>query len=224
MNEQRRISQDALYNLHEIAYDLPEFVWVIQTYPDLICVCGMKEVLDQLDRLLLINSPLTQLLSYDTTFQLGDFYVSPLLFRHTLFKESPVVPALFLIHERKFQTAHEQLFEIAASKVSALTRKSFPVVTDEEKGIANAIKKHLPKATHLCCWNHIFQGVHYWCHHHNVKSAETQSFIADLRELFHKPTSKGYETELQQLSASWSNPVFQYYMKNIHPKAYTSIG
>ena len=45
------------------------------------------EVLDQLDRLLLINSPLTQLLSYDTTFWLGDFYVSPLLFRHTLFKE-----------------------------------------------------------------------------------------------------------------------------------------
>ena len=224
MNEQRRISQDALYNLHEIAYDLPEFVWVIQTYPDLICVCGMKEVLDQLDRLLLINSPLTQLLSYDTTFQLGDFYVSPLLFRHTLFKESPVVPALFLIHERKFQTAHEQLFEIAASKVSALTRKSFPVVTDEEKGIANAIKKHLPKATRLRCRNHIFRGARYWCHHHNVKSAETQSFIADLRELFHKPTSKGYETELQQLSASWSNPVFQYYMKNVHPEVYTSIG
>jgi len=128
---QQRISQDALYNLHDIAYDLPEFVWVIQTYPDLICVCGMKEVLDQLDRLLLVNSPSTQMLSYDTTFQLGDFYVSPLLFRHTLFVESPVVPALFLIHERKFETAHEQLFEIAVSKVSALTRKSFPIVTDE---------------------------------------------------------------------------------------------
>ena len=161
VNEQRRISQDALYNLHEIAYDLPEFVWVIQTYPDLICVCGMKKVLDQLDRLLLINSPLTQLLSYDTTFQLGDFYVSPLLFQQILFKESPVVPALFLIHERKFQIGNEQLFEIAASKFSALTRKSFPVVTDEEKGIANAIKKHLPKATRLRCWNHIFQGARY---------------------------------------------------------------
>lgn len=224
MNEQIRISQDALYNLHEIAYDLPEFVWVIQTYPDLVCVCGMKEVLDQLDCLLLINSTLTQLLSYDTTFQLGDFYVSPLLFRHTLFTESPVVPALFLIHERKFQTAHEKLFEIVASKVSAFSRKSFPVVTDEEKGIANAISKHLPKAKRLRCWNHIFRSAHYWCHSHNVKSAETQSFVSDLRELFHKPTSEGYETELQQFSASWSNPVFQYYMKNIHPEVYTSIG
>lgn len=110
MNQQRRISQDALYNLHEIAYDLPEFVWVIQTYLSLICVCGMQEVLDQLDRLLLVDSPSQQLLSYDTTFQLGYFYVSPLLFRHTLFTESPVLPALFLIHERKFETAHEQLF------------------------------------------------------------------------------------------------------------------
>ena len=125
MNEQRRISQDALYNLHEIAYDLPEFVWVIQTYPDLVCVCGMKEVLDQLDRLLLINSPLMQLLSYDTTFQLGDFYVSPLLFRHTLFTESPVVPALSYmsassrqptrssskLHRAKFQHSVESPFQ-----------------------------------------------------------------------------------------------------------------
>jgi len=44
----------------------------------------------------------TELLSYDTTFQLGDFYVSVLCFRHTLFKEAPVIPAAFLVHERKF--------------------------------------------------------------------------------------------------------------------------
>ena len=104
INQQRSISQDDLYNLHEIAYDLPDFVWKIQTYPDLTFVCEMKDILDQMDRLLLIESQ-SKLLSYDT-FKLGDFYVSPLLFRHTLFKESPVVPALFLIHERKFEKTH----------------------------------------------------------------------------------------------------------------------
>ena len=82
----------------------------------------------------------------------------------------------------------------------------------------------LPKTKCIRCWNHIFRSARYWCHSHNVKSAET--FISDLRELFHKPTSKGYETELQLFSPSWSNPVFQYYiyMKNIHPEVYTSIG
>ena len=51
------------------------------------CLCGLQDILDTLGRIILVDSPSAQLISYDTTFQLGDFYVSPLLFRHTLFKE-----------------------------------------------------------------------------------------------------------------------------------------
>ena len=29
INKQNSISHDALYNIHEIAYDLPDFVWTI---------------------------------------------------------------------------------------------------------------------------------------------------------------------------------------------------
>ena len=84
INKQNSISHDALYNIHEIAYDLPDFVWTIQTYPDLIVVCGMKDIMDQMDHILQIESQSRQLFSYDTTFNLGDFFVSPLLFRHTI--------------------------------------------------------------------------------------------------------------------------------------------
>ena len=45
-------------------------------------------------------------LSYDTAFQLGDFYVSPLLFRHIVFKEEPCILAMFLIHERKLNESN----------------------------------------------------------------------------------------------------------------------
>jgi len=38
-------------------------------------------------------------LSYDTSFCLGDFYLSPLLFRHTDFEPAPVVPLAYLLHE-----------------------------------------------------------------------------------------------------------------------------
>ena len=150
-NQAKRISQDSLYNLHEISYDLPQFVWLIQTFPDLICVCGIKEILDQFDCVLLVDLVNPQLLSYDTTFQLGDFYVSSLLFRHTIFKESPVIPALFLIHERKFQSAHEILFRIAKEKVPSLSRSVYPIVTDEEKAINNAITNIIPNARRLRC-------------------------------------------------------------------------
>ena len=76
---QTRISQDALYNLHEIAYDIPGFIWKINTFPDLVCVCGLQEIVNELDRVLVLDTS-SQLLSYDTTFKLGDFYVSPLIF------------------------------------------------------------------------------------------------------------------------------------------------
>ena len=38
-----------------------------------------------------------QLLSYNTTFQLADCYVSPFTFWHTIFEEKPCIPAMFLI-------------------------------------------------------------------------------------------------------------------------------
>ena len=48
-------------------------------------------------------------MSYDTTFQLGDLYLSPVLFKHVLFESQPVIPAAFLIHERKLQSGHKEL-------------------------------------------------------------------------------------------------------------------
>ena len=94
------ISHNALYNLHELTVDMPSFIHLIKTYPDLVCIYGEKSMLNELDRILLLDSPSCQLLSYDTTFQLGDFYISILSFRHTLFTKSPVMPAAFLIYER----------------------------------------------------------------------------------------------------------------------------
>ena len=72
------LSKDGLYNLHEITYDIPGFVWKIVTYPDLVVIFDLQELLEELDKVLLLDCD-HQLLSYDTTFQLGDFYVSPVV-------------------------------------------------------------------------------------------------------------------------------------------------
>lgn len=103
-----RISQDALYNLHEIAYDIPGFLWRITSFPNLVCIIGLQEVLNEMDRVLLLETN-NQLMSDDTTFQLGDFYVSPLIFKHTLCVSCP---AMFLIHKTKFTETHEEMLYI----------------------------------------------------------------------------------------------------------------
>ena len=72
----------------------------------------MKNMLMHLNSVLQVVPKVEQLLSYDTTFLMRDFYVSALLFKHSILEESPVVPALFLVHERKFQSHHQHLFEV----------------------------------------------------------------------------------------------------------------
>ena len=94
-----RLTRDALYNLHELVYDIPGFIWKVTKHPALICVCGSKEILEEMDRVLLLDNS-GQILSYGTTGRLGDFYVSLLISCHLLSKKKPCVTVAFLLHEK----------------------------------------------------------------------------------------------------------------------------
>ncbi len=74
-----------LSTLHELAYDISPFVISIKTFPDVLIVCGHSSLSEELNSMLQAESESPQLLSYDTTFQLGDFFLSAFLFRHTIF-------------------------------------------------------------------------------------------------------------------------------------------
>ena len=212
-----RISHDALYNLHELATDMPDFIHVIRTHPDLVCICGQKAMLDELDRAILLKSPTPQLLSYDTTFQLGDFYLSTLSFRHTLFKEAPVIPAAFMIHERKFQSAHTEFLAVCTKLARSLAKAAHPLVTDEEKGIVNAVTSNLPAVCRLRCWNHLLRDVKRWLRGHGATSDDVSVYISNLRELFHQPTMAEYDKLLESMVMKWSAPFRQYYANEIAP-------
>ena len=82
-----RLSRDAIYNAHEIAYDDLSFTWKVQTIPDLVVIVGIKDMLKELQTVIDSCKIEEQLLGYDTTFSLGDFYVSVLLYKHTLCNE-----------------------------------------------------------------------------------------------------------------------------------------
>ena len=145
------LSHDALYNLHEVAYDLNGFVHKIETYPNLTVICRLKHLTDQLNSLIQLKSDIPILLSYDTTFQLGDFYISPFLFQHILFTASPVIPAGFLLHERKFQSVHEEFLRYISEMVPLLHKEKtlLPLVADDKKTICNAVDKILPSVYRL---------------------------------------------------------------------------
>ncbi|CAC5374109.1 unnamed protein product [Mytilus coruscus] len=103
VNEQKRISKDEIYNLLLVAYHMEGYIQEITMFPDLTSKKALPEMISIVNQLLDVNTEDDQpfLFFYDTTFKLGDFYVSPLVFRNIIFEDRPIMPVAFLIHGRK---------------------------------------------------------------------------------------------------------------------------
>lgn len=223
--QEQRISHDTMFNIHEIAYDIPQFIWKIMTYPNLICIFGMKDLLQEADQVLTLQDPPSpQLLSYDTTFKLGNFYLSSLLIRHTAFKQRPCVPVLFMIHERKLTDTHVDMFQEIFKLIPSFSKAHVPIVTDREKAITNAIKRVMPNVRLVYCWNHILRDVRFWCRKHDAPSADISKYLEDMLELFRSSSPQLYESRLEEKMRQWDVTFQQFYMSEIHEDVDQSIG
>ena len=95
-------------------------------------------------------------LYYDTTFCLGDFYVSSLLYRSSIFVGSPVQPLMMMVHERRTTDSHELMFRWLRKLTGML---KLVIVADREQAITKAISNILPESKVVYCWNHILGDV-----------------------------------------------------------------
>ena len=95
-------------------------------------------------------------LYYDTTFCMGDFYVSSLLYRSSIFVGAPVMPLMMMVHERRTTDSHELMFRWL-SKLTGISKAV--LVVDREQAITKAIGNVLPDSTVVYCWNHILGDI-----------------------------------------------------------------
>ena len=98
-------------------------------------------------------------MTYDTTFNIGDLYSSPLILKNLMFTAEPAVPLGFLYHEKRisvpiniFSSTSKNKFQISKHFVSWRL-----MAIDGEEAINNAVKIELPKIPILRCWRH-FSG------------------------------------------------------------------
>ena len=88
-------------------------------HPDIVSIC----------KSLLGNDKPNVELSYDKTFNLGDFYFSILLFRHTDFVSKPVIPLAFFLNERKLTLTHDDFFRHIKQIIPKLNTAANAVLT-----------------------------------------------------------------------------------------------
>lgn len=97
-----KIHNDELYAVYEITSALESFTWGFSLAPKVRIVFGLKLLGDELCGVIEEVKNGSLYLSYDTTFNIGDFYMSVLLFKHTAFKDPcPIIPLGFLVYQTK---------------------------------------------------------------------------------------------------------------------------
>ena len=92
---------------------------------------------------------------HDTTFNVGRFYATIVLFKHPYIEGLRPIPFAFLFHQKKDTIAHVKFMEVVVAKVPKLNSQLVTFVTDREVAIKNAIQAAAPEAFKANCHAHI---------------------------------------------------------------------
>ena len=124
-----------------------------------------------------------------------------------------MIPAAFVIHERKFESVHNEMMSHMRSLLPSLQKPHslIPNVVHSETGFNNAICANLAGLVLLKCWNHIINAAKSWSQNYGATSAEIPVYISHLRDLFHQPSEEDYKTKLDDLKQNWSLPFCEYH-------------
>ncbi|CAF1427654.1 unnamed protein product [Didymodactylos carnosus] len=97
---------------------------------------------------------------YDTTFKLGDFYASVMVYTNILFQERPTIPLCILLHDNKSEESHLQLTKLFSN--NALIEKKCVLISDAELSFKNAFANQFPSLQMLRCYNHYQEDLKKW--------------------------------------------------------------
>jgi len=100
-----RVSHDGFFNLHTLGHET-KFIRYLVTIPDLICLMWSTQMWTNVLGLLNRKDIPNLCFSFNTTFDLGDCYVSCLVVRFEEFRKGPIIPLMYMIHERKLKDVH----------------------------------------------------------------------------------------------------------------------
>ena len=187
------------------------FVHYIATFPDLAITVGSQELLQELNRVIRLKDH-DFVFSYDTTFTLGEFLVSPLVFKHIRFVNNPLAAALFLIRARKLKETHDIFFKKLGCLVKPL--KGLPIVT--ETAIVKAIRENTP-LVRMGCWRHLRQDIQRRLAD-NLPIVQWQSYIDDMFRILRTKDQRNCNIPIEEKKESWDLQFRRYFEKNVEPK------
>ncbi|CAF4078028.1 unnamed protein product [Rotaria sordida] len=227
----QKITHDELINVILLSYELNEFYKLLQLQPEILIVLMHDQMKNQILNLLRITKQIIPLY-YDTTFSLGEIYVSILGFRNVMFSERPILPLAILMHDRKLQSGHERFVQILNNELPNL-HKNCILITDGEDALKNAFRKYYPTMLQLRCWNHAMNDIksaakkYFFVEQQQNVVAATDAqlnkkeiidhVIDTIKTLLRASSYNEFRVQYENISLHWSKRFVEYFEKNTLP-------
>ena len=162
-----------------------------------------------------------QEVSYDTQFELGDFYVSTLTIKDIRMANRetgicPIFAGFMVLHDRKYQADHEAAFRRITELVPELKTHKFVASSDGEfRGLLGST---FPKAFIANCEIHILKDIARWVEKHGGTKADVEFYKEEHRDLVRCKTRSEYDELYKVRSDLWRLPGFKRYFDNFIAK------
>lgn len=195
---------------------LSGFIRLVQTTPEFVCVLGLRQAFQLANRLMSHSSLVSnhnQEICYDTTFNIGDFFISTLLMRNVEIAEEPYFPIAFFIHDRKRTEDHEFFFKTISTLL--IVNDNIPFISDREQAIDAGLKA-FPELykNRLFCSNHLVKNAE----RHSAKNAtqdDAKKFTSEVKKLaFCNSLDKYLELE-SKFSDGWTESLRSYFDRHL---------
>ena len=192
--KKEELGHDAFYNVHHHAWTESRFIKHVSTYPDLFVLCIDDDIYSSIKPLLNRDDLPPVALSTDTTFNMTNYYVTPLTAQDTEFEENPTVTLGYLVHDRKLEETHDDYFRLLHKHLPELrTTTNAYFSADGEKAIVLAIQKWFPNIPVFRCWNHVITDCKFKLKKLNITSEETvRKYVQSIFALLKHQTKEDY--------------------------------
>ena len=168
-----------------------------------------------------------QRVSYDTQFELGDFYVSTLTVKDNRLANRetgicPIVPGFMVLHNRKFQADHDAAFRRFIELVPELKANTFVASSDGE--IRGLLKSTFKNTFLANCEIHILKDIARWVEKHGGTKAEVEFYKDEHRDLVRCQTRSKYDEMYKVRLNLRTLPGFKRYFDNCIAKHINGSG
>ena len=165
------------------AYSSQVFVQDVKAAPNPMCVLSSEWQLDDMVRFLTNNNQFG-ILTADTTYNLGDFYVTPMTYPHLMLQDvntgkAPIILGPVLVHQR----VDFNSFNNFSSTLVGCRRELRQILafgSDGDKALVEAFTHNFPYAIQLRCFLHFKRNVQEKLKELGFSSSVSNEFLADI--------------------------------------------